>query len=129
MKNDNRGFTLLELMITVIIVGVLAALAVPRFMNSSIRAKQAEAQGILKQIYTLETGYFQEHAVYTTDLNVLGVELLDNDRYSYSVVVTPATFLATADVPSPGLDNDAAPDTWTIDNTGRLICTSDDREL
>jgi prepilin-type N-terminal cleavage/methylation domain-containing protein len=129
MKNDNKGFTLLELMITVIIVGVLAALAIPRFMNTSIKAKQAEAQGILKQIYTLENGYFQEHAVYTNDLNVLGVELLGNNRYSYSVVVTPTTFLATANVPSPGLDNDATPDTWTIDNTGRLICTSDDREL
>jgi prepilin-type N-terminal cleavage/methylation domain-containing protein len=128
MKNDNRGFTLLEIMITVLIVGVLATLAIPRFMNSSIRAKQTEAQGILKQIYTLENGYFQEHTAYTNDLNLLGVELLGNNRYSYSVAVTPTTFLATADVPSPGLDNDAAPDTWTIDNTGQLTCTSDDRE-
>jgi type IV pilus assembly protein PilE len=129
MRNDNKGFTLLELMITVVIVGVLATLAIPRYMHSSIRAKQTEAQGILKQIYTLENGYYQEHAVYTNDLNLLGVELLGNYRYSYSIAATPTTFLATADVPSPGLDNDAAPDTWTIDNAGRLTCTSDDREL
>jgi prepilin-type N-terminal cleavage/methylation domain-containing protein len=129
MKNGNKGFTILEIMIAVIIVGVLATLAIPRFMNSSIGAKQTEAQGILKQIYTLENGYFQEHAVYTDDLNRLGVELLGNNRYSYSIVATPTTFLATANVPSPGLDNDLAPDTWTIDNTGRLICTSDDRQL
>jgi prepilin-type N-terminal cleavage/methylation domain-containing protein len=129
MKNGNKGFTILEIMIAVIIVGVLATLAIPRFMNSSIGAKQTEAQGILKQIYTLENGYFQEHAVYTDDLNRLGVELLGNNRYSYSIVATPTTFLATANVPSPGLDNDLAPDTWTIDNTGRLTCTSDDRQL
>jgi type IV pilus assembly protein PilE len=129
MKHDNRGFTLLELMIAVVIVGVLATLAIPRFMNSSIKAKQTEAQGILKQIYTLENGYFQEHAIYTNDLNLLGVEVLGNNRYGYSIVITPTSFVATADVPSPGLDNDAAPDTWTIDNTGRLNCTSDDRVL
>jgi prepilin-type N-terminal cleavage/methylation domain-containing protein len=129
VKNNNKGFTLLELMIAVVIVGVLAALAIPRFMNSSIRAKQTEAQGILKQIYTLENGYFQEHAAYTNDLKLLGVELLGDYRYSYSIATTPTTFVATADVPSPGLDNDAAPDTWVIDNTGWLTCTSDDRNL
>jgi prepilin-type N-terminal cleavage/methylation domain-containing protein len=59
MKNGNKGFTILEIMIAVIIVGVLATLAIPRFMNSSIGAKQTEAQGILKQIYTLENGYFR----------------------------------------------------------------------
>ncbi len=129
MKNDSKGFTLLELAIVVIVVGVLATLAIPRFMSTSIKAKQAEAQGILKQIYTLENGYFQEHSQYCNDLTLLGVDLTANRRYNYSVVITPATFVATADAPAPGLDSDPAPDTWVIDNTGLLNCTSDDREL
>jgi prepilin-type N-terminal cleavage/methylation domain-containing protein len=127
MRINNRGFTILELSIVVTIVGVLAVLAIPRFKSSSVKAKQTEAQGILKQIYTLENGYFQEHAVYTNDLHLLGVEVDANNRYTFSIAITPTTFLATANVPSPGLDGDPAPDTWTIDNLGRLICTSDDR--
>jgi len=45
------GFTLIELMIGVVIVGILAALAIPRFMAANVRTRQSEPKEILRQIY------------------------------------------------------------------------------
>jgi type IV pilus assembly protein PilE len=126
MKKNNRGFTLLELMIVVILIGIIAALAVPRFMNTSARSKQSEAQGILKQVYTLERTYFQEHGMYTDDMTALGMELMDHRWYQYTIVANGTTFTATATSPDPGIDDDPTPDIWSIDGDGVIVCVSDD---
>ncbi len=56
-----KGFTLIELMIVVAIIGILAAIAIPQFLKFQAKSKQSEARTILSGIYTAETAYFAEN--------------------------------------------------------------------
>lgn len=133
-KKRIKGFTLIELMIVVVIIGILAALALPRFMTSSTKSKQSEAKQYLKEIYTMQRTYLMEHETYALNgavadsVNTLAfinicVEIMLPARYSYSMVSTPATFTCTA---TANLDDDPAVDTWVIDDSGLLRNTIND---
>ncbi|MBU2552786.1 MAG: prepilin-type N-terminal cleavage/methylation domain-containing protein [Proteobacteria bacterium] len=124
---SQKGFTLIELMIVVVIIGILAALAIPRFMTASTKSKQSEAKQILKQIYVMERAYFQEYGTYTANLTTIGVEIMAGNRYTYTVPTADATgFTAMANAPDPGIDDDATADTWTITDAGTLTNTVND---
>ena len=73
MRNlrNRKGFTLIELMIVVVIIGILAAIAIPKFNNASARAKEKEADGILSQVYRLQETYRAEHATDAANLTAL----------------------------------------------------------
>jgi prepilin-type N-terminal cleavage/methylation domain-containing protein len=68
-KND--GFTLIELMIVVVIIGILAAIAIPKFTQVSNGAKQAEAEPILKQICSLAEAERLKTNAWPTDIDAI----------------------------------------------------------
>jgi type IV pilus assembly protein PilA len=128
--HNRKGFTLIELMIVVVIIGILAALAIPRFMQATTKSKQSEAKQILKQIYTMERAYRQEHGEYCLNLTDIGVEIQADARYAYTVTsnVLAEDFIAWADAVE-NLDDDPCMDQWTIDQDGTLDNTIDDVTL
>jgi prepilin-type N-terminal cleavage/methylation domain-containing protein len=133
--HNRKGFTLIELMIVVVIIGILAALAIPRFMQASSKAKQSEAKQILKQIYTMQHAYRQANAAYGDagataaagdQFPQIGVEIQQGAKYTYVMEADATTFTCTATWADPGLDDDASEDVWTIDQDGQLLNTVND---
>ena len=67
MRNTTRkGFTLIELLIVVVIIGILAAIAIPKFANTKEKAYLASMKSDLRNMATVEEGYFSDFQVYTT---------------------------------------------------------------
>ncbi|MBF8259569.1 MAG: pilA, partial [Actinobacteria bacterium] len=96
MRMGKKGFTLIELMIVVAIIGILAAIAIPNFLKFQAKSKQSEAKTNLKAIYVAETGYFGENNVYASFSAVNWVPVGKKLIYAYSIDGVPPTATATA---------------------------------
>jgi prepilin-type N-terminal cleavage/methylation domain-containing protein len=67
MRNTTRkGFTLIELLIVVVIIGILAAIAIPKFANTKEKAYLASMKSDLRNMATVQEGYFSDFQVYTS---------------------------------------------------------------
>ena len=91
----NKGFTLIELVMVIVILGILAAIAIPRFVNLQDSARQAAADGSIGAMRTAVSAYYAEQATagaatfpnaITTDLFADGVIPTFSSPYSYSYV-------------------------------------------
>src|SRR5205085_945763 len=69
-----EGFSLTELMVVLVIIGVLVLLALPKLLPIVTKAKTTEAKLMLKQVYTLEQSYKFEHDRYSNTLGEIGFE-------------------------------------------------------
>jgi prepilin-type N-terminal cleavage/methylation domain-containing protein len=102
---NSRGFTLIELLIVVVIIGILAALAIPKFANTKEKTYLAQMKSDLRNLATAEEAYFYDNTTYTPDLVAL-----NNFRASAGVTITFGTVNAQgwgastthANLPPPG---------------------------
>jgi len=114
---NKKGFTLIELMIVVAIIGILAAIAIPNFMNYQCKAKQAEAKSNLGNIKTMQEAYRAEYDTYSTSQGAIGFSINSTDaRYNYTITAgNTTTFSAQANATING-----NADLWILGPTGIL---------
>ena len=96
---NRKGFTLIELLIVVVIIGILAAIAIPKFASTKEKAYLAAMKSDLRNAATAQEGYFADNTVYLSGVasNLAGVPtpLVAMGNYVPSAGVT-VTFTATA---------------------------------
>lgn len=122
MRNE-KGFTLIELMIVIAIIGILAAVAIPSYQNYTKRAKASEAKILLDAIRTNEETYKAEYNVYTTSNTLLGDPSSNKKYYTYAIAASTTTFTATASGSATGTAAGLT-GTWTLNQSGILSGTA-----
>lgn len=93
-----RAFTLIELLVVVVIIGILAAIAIPKFQTTKGKANYAAMRSDLHNLTTAEEAYFYDHSTYTTRLDSLDYGATRGDSV-YIVEGTASGWSATASNP------------------------------
>lgn len=131
-----RGFTLLEIMIVVAIVGILAAIVLPSYQNQLRKSRRASAESHLMDIASRQQQFLLDNRQYAANLAALGMTTPNEVSTYYtinacdssgtfvcSVAGTPPTFTVTATpIGSQALDLSGA--TISVDNSGAKLPTT-----
>ena len=96
MVRNTKGFTLIELLIVVVIIGILAAIAIPKFANTKEKAYLASMKSDLRNLATAEEAYFSDYQLYKagTATNVGGTASSGIDNYNASAGNTVVAAIA-----------------------------------
>jgi type IV pilus assembly protein PilA len=78
LRNDARGFTLLELMIVVAIIGILAAVAIPAYQDYTVRAQVVEALSLVGELKPSIRDYYKDRGAFPSDNEAAGVPAAQN---------------------------------------------------
>jgi len=120
------AFTLSELMVVLVIIGILVLMALPKLMPLISRAKSAEAQVQLGFLHGLEQNYFYMYSTYTTSLEEIGFEqsklITDGGTANYRIEIVqagPNFFIARATA-VVDFDRDGIYSVWEIDQDKKL---------
>ena len=122
-----EAYTLTELLVVLVIIGILILLALPELMPLVTRAHSMEAKNALKMVQTLEKMHFYEYSKYTDDLESIGFEHQKpvseeggSAKYIIEVTdITPNSFIARATA-VVDFDGDGQFNVWEMDEQGEL---------
>ncbi|HLN74512.1 MAG TPA: type II secretion system protein [Prolixibacteraceae bacterium] len=121
-----RAFTLSELLVVLVIIGILVLIALPNLMPLISRAKATEAKMQLTHLHNLEKNYFYMYSKYSSDFNEIGYEheklVSEDGNANYKIEILDAsltTFKARATAVAD-FDGDGTFNVWEIDQDKKL---------
>ena len=85
---EEEGFTLIELLVVIIIIGILAAIAIPVFLNQRKKGYDAQTKSDVRNLATLEETYLTDYSVYTNTVGAGGILDFKQSVNDTSVAVT-----------------------------------------
>ncbi|HFC6706598.1 TPA: pilin [Neisseria meningitidis] len=106
MNTLQKGFTLIELMIVIAIVGILAAVALPAYQDYTARAQVSEAILLAEGQKSAVTEYYLNHGIWPGDNSSAGVASSSDIKGKYVQSVTVANGVITAQMKSSGVNNE-----------------------
>ncbi len=124
LKED--GFSLTEILVVIVIIGILVLLAMPKFTSVITKAKTTEAKMMLKHLQTLEKTYYYENDKYSANPAEIGFEqeklVSEGGEARYKIEIIEADdmkYLAKATAVID-FDKDGTFNVWEVDQTGKI---------
>ncbi len=121
-----KGFSLTELLVVLVIIGILTLLALPVFMPMISKAKSTEAQVQLKHLFTLQQSYFYMYSKYSNELDEIGYEqakLVDaggNANYKIEIINASEKGFTASATAIIDFDKDGVFNVWQINENQEL---------
>jgi type IV pilus assembly protein PilE len=129
MVSRQVGFTLIELVVAVSIVGILATIAYPTYVNSMAKERRASAKSMMLNIAQLESRFFSENNRYTVSLTALGLpsDPVKSEAGGHSITVAALGAIATGyTITAVPLVSDSQCETLTLTSTNISNATGTD---
>ncbi|MGB1201325.1 MAG: type IV pilin protein [Cognaticolwellia aestuarii] len=127
-RKKNRGFTLVELLMTVAIIAILASIAFPAYIDFVTRSNRTEAQRELLRLANLQEQFYVDNRKYTSDMKKLGLDkdpfITENSYYSIDAALADGGFVLTATALEPQKTNDTQCQKLSVSETGKKLPAS-----